>query len=72
MKKLTVLLNNIDGSYYDFVVGILQYAEESPSHIEAITRYITENHGCSTSDVVRFVSLQNDFFENKEEYSKVG
>ncbi|MBR1568552.1 MAG: hypothetical protein IJ648_06265 [Lachnospiraceae bacterium] len=64
MDELTVLLNGIEDSYYDFVSGILHYAEKKPSRLEALLNYIRSNPDIRSSDVVRFVSDQPVFHED--------
>ncbi len=61
MDELMILLNGIEDSYFDFVSGIAHYAEKKPSRIEALTKYLKENPGVKSSDVVRFVSEQDGY-----------
>ena len=64
MEELTKLLNNVKGSYYDFVVAMLHYAQKKKSRLVVLTDYIKKNKDLTTSDIIEFVSSQPDFFES--------
>ncbi|MBP5262045.1 MAG: hypothetical protein J6Z43_07970 [Clostridiales bacterium] len=71
MEDLIRKLNNVNGTFQDFVIGVVLYAREDPSHIGLISDYIDNNPEASTSDILMFISQQPDFFDNlKEERSK--
>ena len=72
MNELAALLNNIEDSYFDFVSAILHYAEKKPARLEAVLGYIKENPDIKSSDVVKFVSDQPDFFEDAAYIQQVG
>ena len=61
--ELTIMLNNISDSYFDFVVGIMAYAKKKPERIEIIRDFIIDNPTALTSDIIEFVSEQPDFLE---------
>ena len=71
MNELTELLNGIDDKYYDFVSAILHYAEKKESRQKILLSFLRENPGVRSSDVVKFVSDQPDFFEDAA-YMSVG
>ena len=64
MVELRELLENIEDSYKDFVEAICHYAQKSPSRLEILLEYIKTNPSVKSSDVVRFVSDQPDFYED--------
>ena len=64
MEELTTLLNNIDDSYHDFVLGITQYAKKKPARLEIIIKFLKEHPDAKSSDVVYFISTQPDFLED--------
>ena len=64
MEELTALLNAIDDSYYDFVSAMINYAAKKPTRQKLLVDYIKNTPNLKSSDVVRFVSEQNDFFED--------
>ncbi len=64
MEELKERLISIEDSYYDFVSGILHYAEKKESRCEAILSFLKNNPEALSSDVVRFVSTQEDFYED--------
>lgn len=63
-EELCMLLNSIDGAYFDFVSAIMFYAEKKSERLEKVLEYIKNNPGVNTSDVVKFVSDQPDFYED--------
>lgn len=71
MDELTALLNGIEDSYYDFVSAILHYAEKKKSRMNVLVQFIKEHPGVKTSEVVKFVSDQEDFYEDAA-HMKVG
>lgn len=71
MNELSALLNAIEDSYYDFVSAVLHYAGEKESRQKTLISYIKANPGLSSSDVVKFVSDQPDFYEDAA-YMNVG
>ena len=64
MKELELLLNNVSDTYVDFVTGIMQYARKKQSRLDAVFGYIKDNPNATSSDIVYFVSIQPDFYEN--------
>lgn len=64
MEELMILLNNIEDSYFDFVSGIAHYAGKKPSRVEALLKFLKANPEAKSSDVVKFVSEQKDFYED--------
>ena len=71
MNELSALLNAIEDSYYDFVSAVLHYAGKKESRQKTLISYIKANPGLSSSDVVKFVSDQPDFYEDAA-YMNVG
>lgn len=70
MEELTALLNEIEDSYYDFVSAMLHYAEKKTARLNSMLDFIKSNPNVKSSDVVKFVSDQQDFFEDAA-YMKV-
>ena len=64
MVELRELLEHIEDSYKDFVDAICHYAQKSPSRLEILLEYLKANPSVKSSDVVRFVSDQPDFYED--------
>lgn len=64
MDELVHRLNSIDDSYYDFVCAISAYARKKTSRLEAVLSFLKQNPTASSSEVVRFVSEQDDFYED--------
>ncbi len=64
MDELRILLTEIDDSYSDFINAIIHYSEKKQTRIQAVSNFIRSNPQVSSSDVVRFVSEQEDFYED--------
>ena len=63
------MLNDVPHSYYDFVRGITAYCRKKPQRLEKVMEYMKGHPEASTSDIIEFVSGQEDFFENAAPYS---
>lgn len=61
MINLTRKLSEISDAYDDFVLAVLNYAKKKPDHVELLNEYMDSHPGATTSDIVRFISLQPDF-----------
>lgn len=70
MEELKALLNNISDSYYDFVSAMIHYAKKKKTREDALLGFIKSNPDATSSDVIEFVSNQEDFFEDAA-YMKV-
>lgn len=64
MEELKILLNGISDSYFDFISAMIHYAEKKPERLEKLIKYIKENPTAKSSDIIRFVSEQADFYED--------
>lgn len=64
MEEFTIMLNNIDGSYYGFVVAVLSYVKKKQSRFDTVKKFIEDNKYATTSDILLFISQQDDFFED--------
>ena len=64
MEELTTLLNNIEDSYFDFVSAMLHYAKKKPERLDNLINYIKTHPTAKSSDVIIFVSEQEDFYED--------
>lgn len=64
LNQLKTRLENIKDSYSDFVDAITQYVKRKQEHLDLLNLFLDEHPEASTSDVVYFVSIQPDFFED--------
>ena len=64
MSELTILLNNVEDTYYDFVLAMVRYAEKKPSRRDLLLDFIKSNPHALSSDIIEFVSNQPDFAED--------
>ena len=62
--ELTIRLNNISDSYYGFVAAVLTYVKQKQSRFEAVVNFMDGNPGATTSDILLFISNQDDFYED--------
>ena len=71
MEELVCLLNRVDDSYFDFVSAMIHYAEKKPDRLRRVLDYIKNNPNALSSDIIKFVSEQEDFYEDAA-YMNVG
>ncbi len=64
MDAITIRLNNVEDSYYGFVVAVLTYVNRKRSRLIAVETFMNENPAALTSDILGFISEQSDFFED--------
>ena len=66
MEKLIELLGNVKDSYYDFVVGVLNYAKRNDRNLEDITVFIEEHPGADTSDIIEYIISRDDYYDHAQ------
>ena len=64
MNELKELLNSVEDTYDDFVMGVCHYARKNPERLENVLNFIKSNPEASSSDIVHFISIQSDFMED--------
>ncbi len=64
MEELAIRLNNIDDSYYGFVVAVLTYVKKKASRYEIVEAFLNTHPLALSSDVLEFISGQDDFYED--------
>lgn len=64
MEDLAVRLNNIEDSYYGFVVAVLTYVKKKQSRFDRINDFLNHNPTALTSEILTFISEQEDFYED--------
>ena len=64
MEALAIKLNNVADSYYGFVAAVLTYAKKKESRREAVETFLNENPTALSSDILEFISGQDDFYED--------
>ena len=70
MEELTKKLIAVSDSYYDFVAAIRTYCMKKPERLKNVLRYMSENPKADTSDIIEFVSEQDDFYEDTVSYQE--
>ena len=66
MERLTELLNNVHDSYYDFVVGVLNYAKKSNNNLNEMTSYIEEHPEAGTSEILSYMISRENYYEHSQ------
>ena len=66
MDRLTELLNNISDTYYDFVVGVLNYTKRSSENLEDMTAFIENHPEADTSDILEYMINRDDYYEHAQ------
>lgn len=64
MEAFAIKLGNIPDSYYDFVVAVLTYVKKKDERFKTVNQYIDEHPKVLTSDILAFISEQEDFYED--------
>lgn len=64
MEEFAIRLNNVADSYYGFVVAVLTYVKNKPFRYGVVEEFMNNNPSASTSDILAFISEQDDFYED--------
>lgn len=64
VRELVKRLSSVPDFYIGFVLGITTYAKKKPERMAKVMEYMEQNPNASTSDIVGFVMLQEDFHED--------
>ena len=64
MEKFTIRLNSVKDAYYGFTVAVLTYINNKPARLIVVEKYLDENPNAAASDVLEFISNQDDFYED--------
>lgn len=64
MEAFAVRLNNVADSYYGFVAAVLTYVNNKESRLAVVEEYMDNNPLASTSDILEFISGQDDFYDD--------
>jgi hypothetical protein len=64
MNELKELLNSVEDTYDDFVLGVCHYVRMKPERLEKVLNYIKSNPEALSSDIILFISMQSDFMED--------
>ena len=64
MDTFAIRLNNVEDAYYGFVVAVLTYVKKKESRLKTVESFMNENPNALTSDILEFISDQDDFYED--------
>ncbi len=64
MEELTKRLNAVEDSYYGFVAGVVTYAKKKQARKDAVNDYLDNHPNALTSEILDFISKQDDFYED--------
>ena len=67
MESLTIKLNNVEDSYYGFIVAVLTYVKNNKSRLEVVENFINNHPSALSSDILEFISEQDDFYDDAAE-----
>lgn len=74
MEQFTIRLNNVADSYYGFIVAVLSYVKSKPYRLNTVSEYMDRNPNALSSDILEFISDQDDFYDDSasdvKRYSK--
>ena len=78
MEEIIKKLETIPNAYFAFIAGVNTYIKDNPDRQRRLLEFLnTSNGDLTTSDVIKFISDQPDFFDDsvfgaKNESSKKG
>ena len=65
MRKLIQRLSKVEDAYYGFICAVLTYVKNNPEkRYPIVERYLTEHPWALSSDVISFISDQDDFYDD--------
>nr|WP_027872334.1 hypothetical protein [[Eubacterium] cellulosolvens] len=64
METLVRRLYHVSDAYEGFVAAVRAYAEKKPSRRKAVEAFLDENPHARSSDILGFISEQDDFYED--------
>lgn len=67
MDELKELLENVSGSYKDFVDGVLLSLENLDEERQMMIDYIKDNPDKTSSDIIEFLDELEDAIEEEED-----
>lgn len=59
-------LYEVPDTYPGFVIAVLNYVSRKIGRVDVVLKFIDENKTANTSDVLEFISNQEDFWEDVE------
>ena len=65
--KQTVLENKlyeVTDTYYGFIKGVLNYVSRRIGRVDVVLDYMNNHKDAKTSDILEFISNQDDFYED--------
>ena len=71
MDRLISLLNNVSDTYFDFVIGVSNYAKRSESNLNTMISFIENNPDALSSDIIRYMIDQDNYFDYAERVAGV-
>ena len=71
MERLKELLIGVKDSYYDFVVGVLNYAKRKESSCDAMVMFIENHPEALSSDILEYMLKREDYYDHAEHIAGV-
>ena len=66
MDRLTELLNGVKDSYYDFVVGVLNYTKRNTKNAEDMISFIEAHPKADSSTILEYMISRSDYFDHAQ------
>ena len=66
IDKLTELLNGVKDSYYDFVVGVLNYTKRNTKNAEDMISFIEAHPEADSSTILEYMISRPDYFDHAQ------
>ena len=64
MEEIYNMIAAIPDAYFEFIDSVMSYVKKKPERIKTVAKYLKENDELNSSDVLRFIINQPDFFED--------
>lgn len=71
MNELKELLISVSDSYFDFVLGVLNYAKHSKGGCKVMIDFIRNNPDALTSDIIEYMLSREDYYDHAERIAGV-
>ena len=64
MEEIYNKIAMIPDAYFEFIDSVMSYVKKKPERIRIVSNYLSENDDLKSSDVLRFIINQPDFFDD--------
>ncbi|SDB66937.1 MULTISPECIES: hypothetical protein [unclassified Butyrivibrio] len=64
MEEIYNKLTSIPDAYFEFIDSVMAYVKKKPERIRIVADFLNKTDNLLSSDVLRFIISQPDFFED--------